>query len=160
MTAESPGAFYYEQVELGYNFRMTDIQAALGASQLARLDQFVARRNELAARYRDLLAGLPLRWQSGRDDSLSAYHLFVICLDEHARDRGEVFSEMREAGIGVNVHYIPVHLQPYYQQLGFRPGDYPNAEAYYRGALSLPLYPAMTEEDQDAVVAALRGALR
>jgi UDP-4-amino-4,6-dideoxy-N-acetyl-beta-L-altrosamine transaminase len=157
MRGESEGGWYYEQVELGFNMRITDIQCALGRSQMARLDGFVSKRNELAERYRELLADLPLRWQSGTSDAYSAHHLFVVRLDD-AKSRSRVFDEMRNAGVNVNVHYIPVHLQPYYRDLGFAQGDLPNAEAYYAGALTLPLYPSMSERDQDAVVAALRAS--
>jgi len=160
LTTPSPGGWYYEQTELGFNYRMTDIQAALGASQMTRLDSFVARRNGLAARYRELLAGLPLTWQSGREGDVSAHHLFVIRLAEDAPPRGTVFEQLRDAGIGVNVHYIPVHLQPYYQALGFGPGDFPQAEAYYDGAITLPLFPQMIEEQQDRVVDVLSRAIR
>ncbi|MBE0417167.1 MAG: UDP-4-amino-4,6-dideoxy-N-acetyl-beta-L-altrosamine transaminase [Coriobacteriia bacterium] len=156
------GPWYYEQLELGFNYRITDIQCALGASQMRRLDEFVARRNELARRYDELLAGLPVAPQRVPDDVLSAYHLYVVRLDLGAigpRTRTEVFAWMRASEVGVNVHYIPVHLQPYYERLGFGRGDLPEAERYYAGALTLPLYPAMSEDDQDAVVAALREAV-
>lgn len=159
MEGESEGGWYYQQIDLGFNFRLTDIQAALGASQMTRLDEFVTRRNELAERYRMLLADLPLTWQGGQEQTYSAHHLFVVQLAEDARPRAEVFDALREAGIGVNVHYIPVHLQPYYRAFGFSAGDFPNAERYYAGALTLPLFPAMTESDQDAVVEALTRAL-
>ncbi len=160
MRNPSEGGWYYEQVELGYNYRLTDIQAALGTSQMRRIDGFVERRNELAARYAELLSGLPLDVQQVLPAAHSAYHLFVVRLrDESAASRREFFDRLREAGIGANVHYIPVHLQPYYRDLGFGPGDFPVAEAYYRRAVTLPLYPAMTDADQDAVVAAVRGAL-
>lgn len=159
MEGESEGGWYYEQVSLGFNYRLTDIQAALGTSQLGRLDEFVRHRNSLAARYRDLLAGLPLRWQSGSDDAYSAYHLFAVRLTEDAPPRGVVFERMRNAGVNVNVHYIPVHLQPYYAALGFSRGDFPAAEEYYERAITLPLYPDLTEEQQNEVVSALREAL-
>jgi len=159
MQAEPEGPWYYEQQQLGYNFRMTDIQAALGASQMQRIDEFVARRNELAERYKALLAGLPVSWQHVHTDTRSAYHLFVIELAEETPPRAEVFAALRESGVGANVHYIPVHLQPYYRALGFEPGDFPNAEAYYERAITLPLYPAMADEDLETVVSALREAL-
>jgi UDP-4-amino-4,6-dideoxy-N-acetyl-beta-L-altrosamine transaminase len=156
MEGESEGPWYYQQIELGWNFRLTDLQAALGLSQLTRLDEFVARRRALARRYGDLLAGLPLDAPPCDDDS--AWHLYVIRLHDAARRRA-VFDGLRAANIGVNVHYIPVHLQPDYRRLGFNPGDFPNAERYYAGAISLPLYPGLGEADQDRVVATLRGLL-
>lgn len=160
MDCESHGGWYYEQVALGYNYRMTDMQAALGASQMGRLEEFVARRRELAGRYDKLLSLLPvgLPWQDPR--SASAWHLYVVrILPESGKTRREVYDAMRDAGIGVNVHYIPVHLQPYYRALGFGPGDFPVAEAYYEQVLTLPLYAGMTDEQQDAVVRALTEAL-
>lgn len=159
MTGPSDGPWYYQQVALGYNYRMTEMQAALGLSQLERLEQYVDRRNILADRYDNLLAELPvtLPWQ--HPDSRSARHLYVIHVGPDATLRRRVFESLREQGIGVNVHYIPVHTQPYYQDLGFSVGDYPRAEAYYAGAISLPLFPTMTEADQDEVVSALKQAL-
>ena len=158
--AES-GAWYYEQVELGYNYRMTDLQAALGSSQMTRVDAFVARRRWLAARYDQALRDLPLTtpWQSGEGNS--AWHLYVIALDAVAGQdrRREVFAHLRANGVLANVHYIPVHLQPYYRRMGFKPGDFPAAEAYYRSAISLPLYFGLTEEQQDFVVQTLKEAL-
>jgi UDP-4-amino-4,6-dideoxy-N-acetyl-beta-L-altrosamine transaminase len=152
---ESPldGAWYYEMIELGHNLRMSDIQAALGAAQMTRLGEFVARRNELVRRYDIALDGLPVARQSVPPGTQSAYHLYVIRVE--AGDRAEIFRRLLAAGIGVNVHYIPVHLQPYYRRLGFGPGDFPEAEQYYREAVTLPLFPAMTDEEQDVVVAAL-----
>ncbi len=160
MTREPDGPWYYEQVALGYNYRITDFQCALGLSQMRRLDQFVARRGELAARYDGLLADLPVTPLVQRDDRDSGWHLYIVTVDPDAgRTRREVFESLRASGIGVNVHYIPVHLQPYYQALGFRAGDFPRAEAYYDAAITLPLFPAMTEAEQDTVVAAVREAL-
>ena len=161
MGHEADGGWYYEQLELGLNYRMTDIQAALGANQMTRIDEFLTRRRTIAARYDAELAGLPLSlpWQS--PDGASAWHLYVIRVRPDApRSRREVYDSLRAAGIGVNVHYIPVHLQPYYRGLGFSPGGYPVAEAYYSEAISLPIFPAMTAEEQDAVIAAVREALR
>jgi len=156
MEGDSEGGWYYQQIELGYNYRMTDMQAALGASQLTRLDQFLARRRALVRRYDHLLAALPL--QRPPLDDEAAWHLYVVRLQD-AQRRRQVFDDMRAAGIGVNVHYIPVHLQPDYRRLGFKPGDYPNAENYYAGALSLPLHARLTEAEQDRVVATLARAL-
>jgi UDP-4-amino-4,6-dideoxy-N-acetyl-beta-L-altrosamine transaminase len=155
MQAETvPGGWYYEQVALGYNYRMTDMQAALGLSQLTRLHDFIARRHVLARRYDTLLADLPVTLPAQSPDSHSALHLYPLQVDH--RDR--VFPELRAAGIGVNVHYIPVHTQPFWQARGFGWGDFPVAETYYRRAISLPLYFGLTEADQDRVVAALAEA--
>jgi len=158
MRGASDGPWYYQQVELGYNFRMTDIQAALGASQMGRIGEFVARRNEIADTYRSAFATLPVRVQQVPTNVVSAYHLFVIELERH--DRHAVFSALRSAGLGVNVHYIPVHLQPYYRNLGFAPGDFPNAEEYYAKAITLPLFPMMTDAQRDTVLSAVQDALR
>jgi UDP-4-amino-4,6-dideoxy-N-acetyl-beta-L-altrosamine transaminase len=157
--ADAPG-WYYEQQALGYNYRMIDVEAALGLSQLERVDEYVARRNALAARYDALLADLPLQLPTVLPGNRSAFHLYVVRLRgaTEARHR-EVFARLREAGVGANLHYLPVHLQPYYRALGFHPGQFPVAEDYARSALTLPLYPAMSEAQQDAVVAALRASL-
>ena len=155
MTKESEGGWYYQMVDLGYNYRMTEMQAALGLSQMDRLDAFVARRTELAARYDRLLADLPLVRPAQLGDSASAYHLYPI----RVADRARVFAALRDAGIGVNVHYIPVHTQPFWQARGFRDGDFPQSEAYYAEAISIPLYAGLTEGEQDRVVAALAEAL-
>lgn len=161
MTKETEGPWYYEQIELGFNYRMTDIQAALGLSQLARLDKFVERRNMLARRYDEGLRDLPLILPWQYPDVYSAFHLYVVQLkpDEISKSRREVFEELRSAGINVNVHYIPVHTQPYYQRLGFRRGDFPEAEKYYAAALTLPLYYGLTEEDQDYILRKIKEAL-
>lgn len=161
MTHEADGPWYYQQIDLGYNYRMTDVQAALGTSQMARLDDFVARRRALAARYDAMLAGLPLAMPWQHADGRSAFHLYPVRLklDEIGRSRREIFEALRAAGIGVNVHYIPVHTQPFYRKLGFRPGDFPEAERYYAETISLPLYAALLEAQQDQVAAALKKAL-
>ena len=147
-------SWYYQQIELGYNYRMTDIQAALGVSQMLRLDKFVARRNMLAERYNNALKDLPLLLPWQRSEVYSAFHLYVIQLklEELVKSRKAVFDELRGAGINVNVHYIPVHTQPYYQKRGFNVGDFPQAEKYYARAITLPLYYGLTEEDQDYVI--------
>jgi len=157
MEGESHGPWYYQQIDLGLNYRMTELQAALGVSQMARLDDYVMRRNALADAYDTALAGLALRRPGRQADTLSAFHLYVVRVDP-ARRRA-VFDALRADDIGVNVHYIPVHLQPYWRRLGFGPGDFPASEAYYAGAISIPLFPGMTEADQAQVVAALSRAL-
>lgn len=161
MTHEADGPWYYQQIDLGYNYRMTDLQAALGISQMVRLDDYVARRHQLALRYDEHLANLPVVCPWQHPDGYSGLHLYVIRLQlgHIARSHREVFESLREQGIGVNLHYIPVHTQPYYAQMGFKAGDYPQAENYYREAISLPMYQNLTDEQQDQVVVALRKAL-
>ena len=161
MTHVADGPWYYEQTSMGYNYRMNDLQAALGLSQIQRLDAYVARRHEVAARYNQLLADLPVvrPWQHA--DSYSSFHLYVIRLelDKISGTRRQVFERLRAQGIGVNLHYIPVHTQPFYERMGFRRGDYPVAEKYYGEAISLPMFPALSEDEQDQVVSALASAL-
>lgn len=158
MTEASHGPWYYQQVELGFNYRITDLQAALGLSQLSKLDGFIERRRELAARYARLLAGLPLTLPSVQPEAESAWHLYVVRLQTHRihLSHRQVFEGLRAAGVGVNLHYIPVHLQPYYRDLGFAKGDFPQAERYYAEAISLPLFPLLSDEQQDSVVEQLR----
>ncbi|KQC04391.1 MAG: UDP-4-amino-4,6-dideoxy-N-acetyl-beta-L-altrosamine transaminase [Methanoculleus sp. SDB] len=162
MTHESEGPWYYQQIELGYNYRLTDLQAALGISQMTRLDTYVTRRHELADRYNRLLADLPITTPWQHPDCYSSFHLYVIRLkrEKITKSHREVFESMRDEGIGVNLHYIPVHTQPLYQRMGFEQGDFPEAERYYTEAISLPIYPAMTEQQQDLVVDAIRRAVR
>ena len=157
MKGESEGGWYYQQIELGLNYRMTELQAALGISQVTRLEEYVARRNELADRYDVLLSDLPLKRPGRLERAHSAFHLYVVRVDPDRRRA--VFDHMRASGIGVNVHYIPVHTQPYWQNFGFTPEQFPNSLDYYAGAISIPLYPAMSEADQDEVVARLVEAL-
>jgi UDP-4-amino-4,6-dideoxy-N-acetyl-beta-L-altrosamine transaminase len=157
LRAPSDGGWYYEQLALGFNYRMTDIQAALGTSQLRRLDDLVARRRQLAARYDEAFAGLPLTRPWQHPDSRSSFHLYVIRID--AALRASAFARLRAAGIGVNLHYIPVPRQPYYRDLGFDPANWPEAERYYSEALTLPLYPGLRDEEQDVVIAAVRDVL-
>lgn len=153
MTIPAHGPWYYQQQTLGYNYRLTDIQAALGLSQLGKLDTFITERNRLARQYDSLLRDLPITALQQSDDCLNAYHLYIVNInDAQPEQRADVFSQLREAGIGVNVHYIPIHLQPYYQKMGYKQGDFPNAEAYYQSALTLPLYPTLTDEQQQYVV--------
>ncbi|KIH85930.1 UDP-4-amino-4,6-dideoxy-N-acetyl-beta-L-altrosamine transaminase [Pseudomonas batumici] len=158
MNVPAQGLWYYQQLELGFNYRMTDLHAALGLSQTARLDSFVARRRELAARYDRLLVDLPLRLPVAQAGAESAWHLYVVRLqlERIQVSQREVFDRLRAAGIGVNLHYIPVHLQPYYREQGFKEGDFPEAERYFGEALSLPLFPLLTEAQQDYVVEQLR----
>ncbi len=161
MTHEPDGGWYYQQIDLGFNYRMTDIQAALGISQMQRLDEFVKRRYEIAGQYDQLLADLPLTLPWQHPDSDSSWHLYVIRLklDQIAKTHKEVFDDLREQGIGVNVHYIPVHTQPYYQAMGLEEGSFPEAEHYYHEAMSLPMFPAMPNEQQDTVCSMLAAAL-
>ncbi len=155
MEGEPDGPWSYQQIDLGYNYRMTDIQAALGVSQLERLDDYIEQRHELAAVYDQALAELPVRVPAAIADTRSALHLYVVRVDERRR----VFDALRAAGIGVNVHYIPVHTQPYYQRLGFAAGDFPHAEQFYAEAISLPLYPTLEADDQQHVIDALQRAV-
>lgn len=161
MTLPSEGSWYYQQLELGYNYRLTELQAALGLSQLHRLDEYVARRHAIAARYDDLLSDLPVvvPWRDPRD--YSGFHLYIIRLrlDEIARSHREVFERLREAGIMVNLHYIPVYRQPDFARYGVSRSDFPEAERYYAEAMSIPLYPTLTDSQQQEVVSAIRRAI-
>ncbi|MEJ6747076.1 MAG: UDP-4-amino-4,6-dideoxy-N-acetyl-beta-L-altrosamine transaminase [Yoonia sp.] len=157
MTHAPDGPWYYQQISLGYNYRMTELQGALGLSQLKQLQTFVRRRRQLAAQYDDLLSGLPLKRPAQHPDSNSSWHLYVVrvAADRHTA----VFEALRAAEIGVNLHYIPVHTHPYYQALGFAPGQFPQAESYYAEAISIPLYAGMSDADQRRVVQELTNAL-
>jgi UDP-4-amino-4,6-dideoxy-N-acetyl-beta-L-altrosamine transaminase len=159
---EDIGAWHYEQHVLGFNCRMTDIHAALGFSQLQRLDGFHAARQRIADRYDSLLADMPLRLPPRVGNANSSWHLYVVEIKAglQVADRKEVFTRLRSAGIGVNVHYIPIHTQPYYRNLGFVHGQFPHAEYYYSGAISIPIYPTLTDAQQDRVVSELRRALQ
>jgi len=161
MTIEPEGSWYYQQVTLGFNYRMTDLQAALGISQMTRIDHFVDQRHRLAIRYCSLLASLPVSIPAKMENARSGLHLYIIRLqlDKITISHREVFELLRDQGIGVNLHYIPVHLQPYYQEIGFNYGDFPAAEQYYKEALSLPMYPDLTEDQQDHIVDVLRSLL-
>jgi len=156
MRGDSEGAWYYQQIELGFNYRMTDLQAALGVNQLGRLDAFIAARRRLARRYGELLVGMALELPAY--DDTSAWHLYCVRLQDPERRR-LVYDALRSAGIGVNVHYLPVHLHPYYRRLGFAPGDFPEAERYYRAAITLPLFPNLTLDQQERIAASLGEAL-
>lgn len=155
------GPWYYEQQCLGFNYRLTDLQAALGSSQLKRLEAMHAQRSALADRYDGLLAGLPVKTPARQPDRVSAWHLYAIELDSKRTpvSRATVFQALRDAGIGVNVHYIPIHIQPFYTCLGFKRGDFPAAEHYYDHAISLPLFPALTATQMTHVVTVLSDAL-
>ncbi|MCU1729587.1 UDP-4-amino-4,6-dideoxy-N-acetyl-beta-L-altrosamine transaminase [Pseudomonas sp. 7P_10.2_Bac1] len=162
MTHEADGPWYYQQIDLGFNYRMTELQAALGVTQMERLDQYVARRHELARRYDDLLTDLPVTTPWQHADSYSGLHLYVIRLqlDQIQKTHRQVFESLREQGIGVNLHYIPVHMQPHYERMGFEPADFPQAQVYYKEAISIPMFQTMTDEQQDEVIAALRVAVQ
>jgi UDP-4-amino-4,6-dideoxy-N-acetyl-beta-L-altrosamine transaminase len=155
------GPWYYEQHRLGFNYRMTDICAALGLSQLTRIEEFVTRRREIAAAYDAAFADLPVKTPWQHPDTASAWHLYIIRIDPRrtARSHREVFDALREAGIGVNLHYIPVYRQPYYRELGFGQGHCPNAEDYYSEAISLPMYPTLSGDEQQQVIAAVTKAV-
>jgi dTDP-4-amino-4,6-dideoxygalactose transaminase len=161
MTHEADGPWYYQQIDLGFNYRMTELQAALGVTQMERLDSYVARRHQLARRYDDLLSSLPINTPWQHPDSYSGLHLYVIRLqlDQIQKTHREVFEALRELGIGVNLHYIPVHTQPHYERMGFKADDFPQAQTYYREAISIPMFQTMTDEQQDEVIAALRKAV-
>jgi dTDP-4-amino-4,6-dideoxygalactose transaminase len=154
------GPWYYQQVLLGYNYRMTELQAALGINQLRSIEDFIARRQEVRERYDAELAGLPLVLPPADEDGRSALHLYPVQLpvgQEHSR--AKVFDGLRHRGIGVNVHYIPIHTQPYYRALGFQPGDFPLAESYYARALSLPMHAGLTDDEVGRVIAAVRAEI-
>ena len=161
MTHAPDGPWYYQQIDLGYNYRMTDLQAALGLSQMQRLDEFVTKRHTIAKRYDRLLADLPViaPWQHA--DCYFGLHLYVIRLklEKISSTHRQVFEALRAAGIGVNLHYIPVYMHPYYERLGFKSGCCPKAEQYYAEAISLPMYPGLMEQQQDKVVATLNSVL-
>lgn len=161
MESAPEGAWYYEQIALGFNYRMSDLQAALGLSQLQRLDDYVARRTLLAQRYDAALGPLPVKCPRQAPDSASSWHLYVLRVGEAlgSPERATLFAALRAQEIGVNVHYIPVHTQPDYRRLGFRRGDFPEAERYYAHAISLPLFPTMSDADQETVIAAVRAAI-
>ena len=157
MTKFPDGPWYYQQLELGFNYRMTDIQAALGVSQIRRLDEFVLKRHTLASRYNEKLKQIPIVIPFQEKDNYSAYHLYVIRLElaKINKTHKKVFEHLREKGIGVNLHYIPVYKQPYYEVMGYSENDFPEAEAYYSEAISLPIYPELSFSEQDKVIEAL-----
>ena len=161
MTRGADEPWYYEQIALGCNYRMTDLQAALGASQMTKLDAFVARRRQLVQRYHEKLNGLPIRTPYCLPEANPSWHLYIVRLDldRVKKSKQEIFAGMKEHGVMLNLHYIPVHLQPYYRDLGFGDGDFPVSEQYYREALTLPLYYDLTDAQQDEIIAALRDVL-
>lgn len=160
MENEGTSAHYYEQIELGYNYRLTDIQAALGISQMRRLDMFVEKRRGLARRYGERLTDLPLRMPLADPDDRSSWHLYSVRLGAEAPiTRDEAVRRLTAAGIGTSLHYVPIHLHPYYRRLGFKPGDFPEAERYAREALTLPLFPTLSHDEQDQVISALSDVL-
>lgn len=162
MTKEADGPWYYQQIDLGFNYRMTELQAALGLSQLAKVDKFVARRRQLADRYNELLKDLPLKVPYQNPDTDSSWHLYIVRVDFNKikKTKKQIFAEMKAKGVCLNLHYIPVHTQPYYQNLGFKHGDFPVSEKYYEEAFTLPLYYSFTDEQQDCVVSALKEVLK
>ncbi len=162
MSKVSEGDWYYQQIGLGFNYRMTELQAALGSSQINRLDEFIDKRHSLQKRYDTLLKDLPIVLPYQSQDAYSALHLYpvLIELEKTGKGREKIFNELRNKGIGVNVHYIPIHLQPYYKSLGFKTGDYPNAENYYNRVISIPLFYDMTMNEHDKVVEALTEILQ
>jgi UDP-4-amino-4,6-dideoxy-N-acetyl-beta-L-altrosamine transaminase len=161
MTLTDQGGWYYEQIDLGFNYRMTDVQAALGLSQHSRLDQFISRRREIAGMYDQLLGDLPVVRPFRHKEADSAFHLYVIQVDpvRVTTTRGSLIERLRNQGIGASVHYIPVHTQPYYRRMGFQPGHCPVAECYYHHAITLPMFAALEDGDITRVVNALREAL-
>lgn len=162
MTKEADGPWYYQQIGLGFNYRMTDVQAALGYSQLTKVDKFVARRRQLAARYNELLKDLPVKLPYQNPETNSSWHLYLVRVDfsKVNKTKKQIFAEMKEKGVCLNLHYIPVHTQPYYQNLGFKNGDFPVSEKYYEEVFTLPIYYSLTDEEQDYIVNALKEVLK
>ena len=161
MTKESDGVWYYQQIDLGFNYRMTDIQAALGYSQMNRLDEFVKRRRYLADRYNEKLKNFPLKLPYQDSDTNSSWHLYIVRMNtgKIKKTKAEIFNEMRENGVTLNLHYIPVHTQPYYEKLGYKPEECPVSLKYYEEVFTLPLYYSLTDEQQDYVIEALKKVL-
>ena len=161
MTHKPDGPWYYQQIKLGFNYRMTDLQAALGCSQMDRLDMFVTRRRELVARYDAALQDLPVKTPYVMEGANPSWHLYIVraVLDQVGKTKQQIFEEMKEKGITLNLHYIPVHRQPYYERLGFRQGDFPESEKYYEEAFTLPLYYELTGGEQDEIIGAFKDVL-
>lgn len=155
------GLWYYEQLDLGFNYRMNDLQAALGLSQLKRLDRYVDVRRQLASKYSERLRGLPVKLPLEAEGCRSAFHLYIIRIDlqQLSARHATVFESLRSSGVGVNLHYIPIHLQPYYRRFGFRRGMFPNAENYYSQAISLPIFPSLSSKEQSHVISVLETVL-
>jgi UDP-4-amino-4,6-dideoxy-N-acetyl-beta-L-altrosamine transaminase len=158
MTCASDGSWYYQQIMLGFNYRMTDIQATLGVEQLKRLSGYVSKRNDIAAVYSQSLYELSIQLPVELPDVISAYHLYIILLPVGTSNevRSTFFDKIREMGIGVNVHYIPIHTQPYYQSLGFKKGDFPVAEDFYNRAITLPLFPLLKDVEIERVILSVK----
>ncbi len=161
MKKKSEGPWYYQQIDLGFNYRMNDIQAALGLEQIKRINDYIKRRNVIAERYNYAFKDLPLTRQLKKSGMISAYHLYVITLNKNfsSKDHLKIFNKLRNKKIGVNLHYIPVHTQPYYKKIGFKKGDFPVAESYYNRAISLPIYPTLTKKDQNRVIESFKECL-
>ena len=161
MTHPPDGPWYYQQIDLGFNYRMTDFQAALGLSQLQHIDNIIETRNKIASRYNEMLSSLPLQLTYCSDEKHSAFHIYVVLLkrDKVNRSHRDIFNSLRQKGIGVNLHYIPVHTQPYYMEMGFNRGDFPQAEAYYERAITLPIFPELTMDMQNQVISSVVSAL-
>lgn len=158
MTRTADGPWYYQQIDLGFNYRMTDMQAALGYSQMQKVDEFVSKRRYLAERYNELLKNInDIQLPYQNEDTNSSWHLYVVRVDfsKISKTKQQIFAEIKEKGIRLNLHYIPVHTQPYYESLGFKDGDFPNSEKYYEEAFTLPLYYSLTDEQQDYIVKSL-----
>ena len=162
MTCDSEGPWFYQQIELGFNYRLTDLQAALGLSQMDRLQPYVAQRNQLANRYDELLSSMPVTTPSQSPDSYSSRHLYVIRiqLEKVKKSQREIFDTLRARGIEVNLHYIPIYKHPYYQRMGFNASDFPQSQQYYSEALSLPMYATLSESQQDRVVAEIKSVMQ
>lgn len=162
MTHSSDGPWYYEQIDLGFNYRMNDLQAALGISQMNRIDGYINKRQSIAAHYNEELSELPLSTPHEDADNFSAYHLYVVRLKSKLlkKNHAQIFKSLRDEGIGVNLHYIPIHTQPYYKNLGFSEGNFPNAEQYYQEAISLPIYPTLDKDQQNSVIDYLKKILK
>jgi dTDP-4-amino-4,6-dideoxygalactose transaminase len=146
--AKQQGAWYYEMQYLGYNYRITDIQAALGNSQLKRADEGIKRRHAIADKYRKEFEALGIKMQKNDKNYFNAYHLFVV----EVKDRLGLYNFLKDKGIFAQIHYVPVHLMPYYKQFGWNEGDMPNAEDYYKHCISLPMYPTLSDQEQDFVI--------
>ena len=161
MTKKTEGGWYYQQVELGFNYRMNDLQAALGIAQMKRLDKFITIRHLLKQRYHELLKDLSLITPAQSSDSYSSLHLYPVQLklEQISKTKNQIFDELRQSGVGVNLHYIPIHMQPYYQNIGFKKGAFPIVEDYYSRAISIPIYQGLTTELQDKVVKVLKDLL-